>query len=342
MLAAGIVLGFLMGSAGVFRGVTAGSRNSAAASVAPIKPAPAVALAAPGRIEGLTEMVNVGAAIDGVLESVLAREGNRVRAGQVIATITRRDLEAELQSARSAAESSRQARLRMLRGSRDEERWQAAAETARAQAQVENARSQHERMAALVQKETVSRQTYDKARFDLDIAEAALRAASAHETLVNARPLPEELARVDAEIRASEEHARSIQASLEKCVIRAPISGTVLRTYLKPGEMVSTTFPQPVAGIMDTSRRRVRAEIDERDLGRIHEGQHAVIMADAFPGKAIRGHVANFGSIMGRKKVQTGDPAEKSDRDVLEVMVDIDGSESRLVVGLRVTVQFLD
>jgi hypothetical protein len=44
---------------------------------------------------------------------------------------------------------------------------------------------------------------------------------------------------------------------------------------------------------------------------------------------------------MGRKKVRTGDPAEKSDRDVLEVLVDLVETDARLVIGLRVTVQFL-
>jgi hypothetical protein len=42
---------------------------------------------------------------------------------------------------------------------------------------------------------------------------------------------------------------------------------------------------------------------------------------------------------MGRKKIQSGDPAEKADRDVLEVMVDIEGN-NQLPLGLRVVVRF--
>ncbi len=44
---------------------------------------------------------------------------------------------------------------------------------------------------------------------------------------------------------------------------------------------------------------------------------------------------------MGRKRVRSGDPAEKSDRNVLEVLIDVEGKDRALVVGLRVTVQFL-
>jgi len=49
-----------------------------------------------------------------------------------------------------------------------------------------------------------------------------------------------------------------------------------------------------------------------------------------------------FGAVaLGVAGVRTGDPAEKSDRDVLEVMAEMDGTGEGLVVGLRVTVQFL-
>jgi len=39
--------------------------------------------------------------------------------------------------------------------------------------------------------------------------------------------------------------------------------------------------------------------------------------------------------------VRTGDPAEKADRDILEVLIDLDEKDKALVVGLRVTARFL-
>jgi hypothetical protein len=49
---------------------------------------------------------------------------------------------------------------------------------------------------------------------------------------------------------------------------------------------------------------------------------------------------------MGRKKVRTGDPAEKADRDILEVLIDLDkidlDTKDKAVVGLRVTAKFLN
>ena len=43
---------------------------------------------------------------------------------------------------------------------------------------------------------------------------------------------------------------------------------------------------------------------------------------------------------MGRKKILSGDPSEKADRDVLEAMIDLNGA-IKLPVGMRVTVEFL-
>jgi hypothetical protein len=44
---------------------------------------------------------------------------------------------------------------------------------------------------------------------------------------------------------------------------------------------------------------------------------------------------------MGRKTIATGDPSDKSDRDILEAVIDLDDNTRPLPIGLRVTVQFL-
>jgi multidrug resistance efflux pump len=300
-----------------------------------------VVLACPGRVEGLTDVIDVGAGIDGVLAAVLVEEGQQVKAGEVIARIACRDLEAELEAARAMAESSRQSRQRLLRGSKEEERRIAADETAAAEAVLRQAQLHHQRMARLYEKGDVSKETLEKAQRDLDVTEAALRASVSRRELVNSSPLPEELARADAEVRAADERGSTAIAKLDKCSIKAPITGTILRRHLKVGEPTSVLIPRPIVSLADISQLRVRAEVDERDVGRIHLGQQVIVLADAFPGRRFAGRVSRPGAQMGRKKVRTGDPAEKSDRDVLEVLVDLEETDERLVVGLRTTVQFL-
>jgi HlyD family secretion protein len=301
-----------------------------------------IVLACPGRVEGQSDVINVGAGADGVLTAVLVQEGQQVRAGQVIALIDCRQVEAQIEQARALAERARQNRLRLLRGSRPEERLKAADEAAVAEAQFKQAQLQHERVAQLFKAAVISKEELDKAARDLTVAEATLRAVKNQQALVNAPPLPEELARADAEVGAAEEQARIAKATLDKCTVKAPLSGTVLRTFLKAGESVSTVFPQPIVSLADTSQIRVRAEVDERDVGRVYVGQSVIVVADAYPDRKFAGRVSRVGAVMGRKKVRTGDPAEKSDRDVLEVLIDLDEADGELVIGLRTSVQFLD
>ena len=220
---------------------------------APATPKQEVTLACPGRIEAVSETVKVGAGIDGLLKAVLVREGEQVRAGQEIAIIDRADLEAERQAALAAAESARQTRARLLRGSRTEERRVAASQTIAAEARLIQARQSFARTEKLFQSGDISAETHERIARDLRVAEAAMAAATDQEKLVNAEPLPEELAKIEADIKGAEERLRNISERLKRCSIKAPISGSVLRVHVKPGEMVTTVFPQPILSIADTS-----------------------------------------------------------------------------------------
>jgi HlyD family secretion protein len=321
-------------------------RSQTETAAPPVQPAareqPQVVLACPGRVEGLTEIINVGAGVEGVLLEVRVKEGQMVRAGELLARIDCRDLEAELPVAEAAAESARQTRARLLRGSRAEERRVAANHQAREEAVLQQAQTQYERMAKLYESGDISRASVEKARRDLDVARAARNAAEHQLALVNAQPLPEELAKAEAEIKVAAGRTSTLVEKIRKCAVHAPASGTVLRTHLRAGETVNAVFAPVIVSLADISRLKVRAEVDERDLGRIFMGQPVVVTAPAFPARQFRGQVARFGEQMGRKRVRTGDPAEKSDRDVLEVMMDLSETNERLVVGLRVTVRFLE
>jgi ABC exporter DevB family membrane fusion protein len=308
-----------------------------------VRPTPrdAVVVACPGRIEGMSEIVKVCSGMDGTLAAVLVREGEQVSVGQTLAIIDRPDLADEINAAEAAAESARQARVRIKRGSRQQERDAAAADTAAVQAIHKQAQAHYLRIQQLFEKGVVPADARDDAQKEVDVAVSKLRAARERETLIDEGPLQEELARADADVNAAEHRVRVARDNLDKCRVKAPISGRVLRRDLKPGEAVSVVFPQPILSLADTSRLRVRAEVDERDIGRVFPGQRIIVQADALPQNKFAGTVAAAESLMGRKKVRTGDPGEKSDRDVLEVVGDLEDRDPRLVIGLRVTVQFI-
>jgi HlyD family secretion protein len=300
-----------------------------------------VAFASPGRVEGASETTQVGAAADGVLKAVYVKEGQVVKKGTLLGEIACADLQPALQTALAEADSARQSRTRLLRGARDEEKKIANEKTAAARATFEEAKSRLDMQRGLYQKEQISRASYEQALRDLRVAEANLQAAIRNEELVAAPPLEEDKARADADVLAAEGRVRTVQERLGKCNILAPIDGTVLRVYARRGEPYSTLTPRPLFSLADTSSSHIRAEVDERDVDKLSVGQKVLIQADALEGKKVTGSVARISAMMGRKTISTGDPSDKSDRDILEAVIDLQENSRQLPIGLRVTVQFL-
>ena len=320
---------------------TSRNRNSVQARVNPDNSVGGIVFASPGRVEGASETTQVGAATDGILKAVYVTEGQFVQRGTLLGEIACDDLQPALQTAMAEADSARQARARLLRGARDEEKKIANEKTAAARATFEEAKSRLDMQRALYQKEQVSRATYDQAVRDLGVADANLRAALRTEELVAAPPLQEDTARADADVLAAEGRVRTVQERIGKCSIVAPIDGTVLRVYARRGESFSTVTPRPLFSLADTSTRHIKAEVDERDVDKLSVGQNVIIQADALEGKKLRGSVARISAMMGRKSISTGDPSDKSDRDILEAVIELDDNSRPLPIGLRVTVQFL-
>jgi HlyD family secretion protein len=303
-------------------------------------PGSQVLLASPGRVEGRGDTISVGAATDGVVQTVLVTDGRQVTKGTVLAVIGCDDIKEEIDQAKAEAESAQQTRIRLLRGRRDEERKAATQKTAAAQAVLNQAQEHLKRLDTLYQSEEISRDSFEQAQRDYEVAQANYQSSRDDQELVDSELLPEEKSRADADVLAAEKNVSVAMEKLHKCTVRAPISGTVLKVMARVGESYSILMPRPLFSLVDDSIRRVRAEVDEWDVGKVRLGQRVIVSADGFPGRRFDGRVIELGHVMGRKSVLSGDPAEKTDRDILEVVIELDQSAEELPIGLRVTAQF--
>jgi len=158
---------------------------------------------------------------------------------------------------------------------------------------------------------------------------------------VNAPPLPEEVPKADADVSGADSRVRALREQLSKCVVTAPADGAVLRLLVRPGESFSIYAPRPLLTLADTSVRRVRAEIDERDLASVRLHQKTLVFSNADQSEKFEGTVERIAPSMGRKKILSSDPAEKTDHDVLEAIVLLPPAAKKLPLGMRVVVQFL-
>lgn len=184
--------------------------------------------------------VTLSAKVPGKIAKVLVREGDVVRAGQVVIQQETGDLEAQVRQAEAALQSARarlkqaqtalelqptqnetslrqaeaaleaaKARLRALEtGARRQERQQVEQQVASARANLENAQANLERVRRLYQQDAVSKQQLDAAQAAYDIALAQYRTAQEQLSLVQEGPRQEEIEAQRALVRQAEEAVR--------------------------------------------------------------------------------------------------------------------------------------
>jgi len=155
--------------------------------------------------------------------------------------------------------------------------------------------------------------------------------------LVDDHARQEDQAFAQADLQLAKAQLQEAQARYEKTLIKSPIEGTVLRKHHRNGESVSnsSTIPDPILTIGDKGVLRVRMDVDETDVDRVHVGQKAYVTADAYGKQKFWGHVVRVGEQLGPKNVRTDEPTERVDVKILETLVELDKGVE-LPVGLRV------
>ena len=165
----------------------------------------------------------VVAKVSGVVKTLMVEEGDYVKAGQPLAQL-------------------------------DDE--QLALEAKRAEATMNQRMNEYRRNKELFEKDLVSVETYDNARF------------------------------VYENQRANYELTK---LRLEYATIKAPIGGVVSRRMIKVGNMVNTN--QPVFHISDFSPLLAILHVPEHEMSKFQVGQQTVLRADAIPGETYQGDI---------------------------------------------------
>lgn len=292
-------------------------------------------IAAPGRVEPVSEEIRISSETGGKLRRVPVEEGDSVRKGQVMAVLENDDYRARVASAEARVAERKAALRRTINGARDQERrasWEAVEE---ARAVLENARAEADRRSSLYEKGVIAREESDRAKREQKVAEARYEREFQRHRIVDDQTREEDIAKAKAEVALAEAELDEARARLEKSFIKSPIDGTVLRKHLKEGESVSDMRDMPIVTIANTSVLRVRVDVDETDVSKLRIDQRAYVVADAYGEKKFWGRVVRIGQMLGKKNIRTDEPTERVDTKILETLIELDPS-SDLPTGLRV------
>jgi HlyD family secretion protein len=224
--------------------------------------------------------------------SVLVREGDAVRKGQVLARLDTSRLQPQLAQAEAQAAAQRAVVDRLHHGSRPEEIAQARANLMLAQADARQSRDNYRRLEAVSSSSSgraVSRQEVDDAKAQADVSDARVAVNRKALQLALIGPRKEDIAQAEAMLDGDGAQVALLEQELADAELRAPLDAVVRSRIAEPGDMASPQKTALTLAIIDP--KWVRAYVSETDLGRVQPGMRAAVEVDSFPGRRFQGWV---------------------------------------------------
>lgn len=289
-----------------------------------------------GVVEPADRETKVAAQVTAVVAGVLVHEGQQVKQGEVLVQLEDGVERAVLSAAEADLGAERANLTRVQRGVRVEDKDAVAAEAQAAKSRADLSAGILVRTEQLAKSGAATPDELERARRQAQTDQATFRATDARLRAAEAGSRSEEVSFQRARVLAAEAKVAQAQAQLERLSVRAPLDGEVLQVKVRKGELYSFQGTEPLVVMGDTTRLRVRMDVDERDIARVVLGARAYVTADAFGAERFSGKVVEVGRRFGRKNIRTDDPIEKNDTKVLETVIELE-SNIRLVPGQRVS-----
>jgi len=240
-------------------------------------------IATNGKIEALNNF-QAYAPMPTTVKKIYVKQGDWVKPGQVLLRLD--DSAARLQAARAEAQlKGAEADLSAVEGGGTHEE---VLTTRNALAKAENDRDAAERNFQAMQKLL---QTGAASQAELDAAQNRLRIATSEvdllEKKLKGRYSRQEIGHVEAQQAEARASLAAAQEVLKNCNLTAPHEGMVYSLPVREGAFVNTG--DLLVQLADLHKVRVRAFVDEPEIGRLQPGQLVEVTWDALPGRVWKG-----------------------------------------------------
>jgi HlyD family secretion protein len=235
------------------------------------------------------EKADVGAKISAQIKSMALLKNKLVRAGEVIAVLESRDLQAQRAEAVAALNEARANERSLVTGTIPKTNAEDQKALLDARAKVNNARATYERRRALFDKGGISRKDLEASQLELTTAEDELRLEE-QTVALRARSLnPNDRALATARTAQAQQHLATLDAQLSYATIRSPITGIVTDQFQYEGEFASAGGK--LVTIADTSTVIVKAPFSDTAVAQVKTGDTVTVVPTDTSADEMHGQV---------------------------------------------------
>jgi multidrug resistance efflux pump len=263
-----------------------------------------VALEAKGYIIPAHQIL-VSPKVGGMVVKLRITESQRVGKGDILAELENTEYRADRDRAKAILESAKHNLEELEHGFRPDEIRQSKAELAEAEVQRVQLAADYQRAAEMVSKRVVSKEEYDAALSKYQAMDHRVQRLQYALKLMEEGPRIERIDVARAQVGQAEAELAKAEWKLDNCIIRAPISGTILKKNAEEGSLVNPVAMQgfySLCEMADLSDLEVDMTIQERDISKIFKDQKCKVRAEAFPDRVYEGYVSRLMPTADRSK----------------------------------------
>jgi HlyD family secretion protein len=282
-------------------------------------------IASNGKVEPISPYV-VRAQADTFVERVYASEGQNVKKGQFLLTLDVKDATAQLAAAKSKLLHAQDDLRAAQGGGKPDEAARVASDLAKAQADRDRLQREHDSLERLLAQGAATKQ--ELAANELQLAKAradAEKYAAAKQEF--GRQVNVDASRAALAVQQAQSDVAALEDKVRQGRITAPIDCTLYSLPVRAGDYVKTG--ELLAEMADLHKVRVRAFIDEPDLGGLEPGLPVRITWDALPNRSWQGKT----EIIPKQVVARGS------RSVGELLCSVDNEKLQLLPNTNVNVR---
>lgn len=307
-------------------------------AVPPAPQAPAVTdITARGVVESEREL-QLDSAIAGTITEITVDKGENVSQGQALVLFDDRKVVAQIRRAQAGLREAKAQLTEYQSGYRQEDVDMAASRFGRAESIFTRAKDEYERQSRLYAKNAATLVDVENAEEKMKVAARELDEARANAQKHRQGARREEVDRAAAAVERANADIMYYTALLKDYTILSPLDGVVIERLREPQETVDKGAR--ILTVIDPHQLRVRAELEETDIGRVSEGQRVEVTTDAYKGKRYTGKVSSVLPAVKKRSQRSFDPASSFDINTQEIRIALDDTAG-LRSGLTVTVRFL-